>query len=176
MIKYIFRPFFHLNLFLCIIEVCTCIYISLYRNQLTFTNLCIGNMLWYITEYFYHRFLQHGRLYFTHKNHHIYPMKLKFIHLSFIITQGLCPMLIYLFFNRLAIFAMFLLNGILFEFCHLFSHFKLDTTIKRQFKTAKEYHKMHHLDENVNFGFLSPSYDYIFNTLAHDIDTSYIYI
>lgn len=175
MIKYIFSPFFKLNVCVSVIEVIVSLYVSFYKNQSIVIDFLIGTSLWQITEYTYHRFLQHGIMYFTHEKHHIYPTKLKYIHLSFILTQGFVPLIVHMCYNRLSIFSGFLTNGIIFEFCHQYSHHVLDTKFKQQFLNAKIYHKIHHQYNTKNFGFLSPSYDYLFNTIDSQIDKSSAY-
>jgi sterol desaturase/sphingolipid hydroxylase (fatty acid hydroxylase superfamily) len=163
--RLIFGPYFKLQLLCCSAEI-----LYPFFTYSDYNILCIhflfGCSLWNITEYIYHRFLQHKFFYASHKSHHNYPTNEKYIHLSFVLTQGLSPVFLCFLYNRLGIFSGFVFSGLLFETSHFISHNYLETkTTKFIFKETKRYHTLHHKDEKCNFGFLTPTYDYIFNTM-----------
>jgi sterol desaturase/sphingolipid hydroxylase (fatty acid hydroxylase superfamily) len=70
-------------------------------------------------------------------------------------------------------FCIFLpLNYLSFEFTHLLSHnYKGSNKI---ILNAKYYHKLHHIDENINYSFITPFWDYLFGTLSPKYNTSFI--
>lgn len=144
------------------------------KNQYTYANFIYGflfaSSLWSFTEYVFHRVLLHNILYTHHKKHHTYPNKLSIINtpMSMVILNW-C--LYYFVFNRFinhqvmfCYYIFFPLNYLSFEFTHLLSHsYKGSNKIVLN---AKYYHKLHHVDENVNYSFVTPFWDYLFGTLS----------
>jgi sterol desaturase/sphingolipid hydroxylase (fatty acid hydroxylase superfamily) len=172
----VLRPYFELQLICCLIEIFYPLFSYNNYNTLSIHFLC-GCGLWNITEYMYHRFLQHTYFYASHKNHHSFPTKEKYIHLSFVLTQGFTPAIVYILYNRIGIFSGFIFSGLLFEMSHFISHNYLSNTItKLTFKETKRYHNLHHKNEKCNFGFLTPSYDYMFNTIDPESRYNYLYL
>jgi sterol desaturase/sphingolipid hydroxylase (fatty acid hydroxylase superfamily) len=158
-------PYFTLQLCCCSVEILYP-FITYSDYNILCLHFFIGCGLWNITEYIYHRFLQHHFFYASHKSHHTNPSNEKYIHLSFLLTQGLSPLFIYILYSRIGIFSGFIFSGLVFELSHFISHNYLDTNItKFIFKETKRYHTLHHKKETSNFGFLTPTYDYIFNTM-----------
>ena len=51
-----------------------------------------------------------------------------------------------------------------FEITHSLSHSY--TGSNNIILNAKYFHKLHHIDENTNYGFLTPFWDYMFGTLS----------
>ena len=164
MIRALFRPYFNVQLLCCACEII--IPLFLYTNWSTFAlHFFFGCGLWNLTEYVYHRFLQHTFFYASHKNHHVYPVEKKYIHLSLLLTQGFAPFFIYLLYDTLGILSGFIFSGLIFETSHFISHNYLDNRVtKTLFKETKRFHALHHKDPSCNFGFLTPTYDYVFNT------------
>lgn len=158
-------PYFECQLLCCAAEITYPFFVYSDYNLLGL-HFLLGCSLWNITEYIYHRFLQHMFFYASHKSHHVFPTKEKYIHLSFLLTQGISPVFVYVLYNRLGIFSGFMFSGMLFELSHFLSHNYLETKLtKIIFKETKRYHSLHHKNETRNFGFLTPTYDYIFNTM-----------
>ena len=74
------------------------------------------------------------------------------------------------FFHMYQIFSG--INYLLFEFTHLLSHnYKGSNNI---ILNAKYYHKLHHSEENVNYNFVTPFWDYIFGTLSPKYNVSFL--
>ena len=146
----------------------TYMYSFLYdKLQLLFGFFFISS-LWTFTEYMFHRHLLHNILYKHHKKHHIFPNKLSIINtpMSMVIANTLFYIcLLYNFKYYLHMFIMFIgLNYLSFEITHLLSHsYKGSSNI---IINAKHYHKLHHIDENVNYSFVTPFWDYMFGTLS----------
>jgi uncharacterized membrane protein YGL010W len=151
-------------------------HISIYNTIELFFGYILISTLWSFTEYIFHRFLLHNILYMHHKKHHIYPNKLSIINTPMSIV--LINLLIYIFFLYnfkyfLHMFRMFIgINYLSFEITHLVSHsYKGSNNI---LLNAKHYHKLHHIDENVNYSFITPFWDYIFGTLSPKWEVSFI--
>ena len=137
------------------------------KLQLLFGFFFISS-LWTFTEYMFHRHLLHNILYKHHKKHHIFPNKLSIINtpMSMVIANTLFYIcLLYNFKYYLHMFIMFIgPNYWSFEITHLLSHsYKGSSNI---IINAKHYHKLHHIDENVNYSFVTPFWDYMFGTLS----------
>jgi len=72
----------------------------------------------------------------------------------------------------LSIFIFIQLNYLVFEYVHLLTHnYK---GLNNIILNAKYYHKLHHIDENVNYSFITPFWDYLFGTLSPKYDISFI--
>lgn len=137
-----------------------------------------ASVVWSFTEYMFHRCLLHGFLYAHHKKHHVFPNKLSIIHTPmsmvilnwiayyYLLTNCVSPPIM----NAYAIF--FPINYLSFEFTHLLSHsYKGSNPIV---VNAKHYHKLHHIDDKVNFSFVTPFWDYVFGTLSPQYSVSKI--
>ena len=80
--------------------------------------------------------------------------------------------LFYNFTYCLHMFNMFIgLNYMSFEITHLLSHSYKGTN--NIVVNAKHYHKLHHIDENVNYSFITPFWDYMFGTLSSKYTVSF---
>jgi 2-hydroxy fatty acid dioxygenase len=151
------------------------------QNGYSYLNLFYGFLLatslWSFTEYFAHRVLLHNIAYAHHKKHHVLPNKLSIINgpMSLVILNwGLYYFIFRLFVNEeifLSIFIFLQLNYLVFEFTHLSSHSY--TGSNNIILNAKNYHKLHHIDENVNYSFVTPFWDYIFGTLSPKYNISF---
>lgn len=169
-LKYLLRPYFKLNLFITSLEVILPFILIQTDYIQLFFQFFIGIASWNFLEYIYHYYIQHKYFYSIHKKHHDFPINLKYIHLSLCLTQCLIPFFSFIFWNNLYMLSGLCFGGIIFELCHTMSHKKLNGTIKKiLFRNVKAYHKYHHLKSNVNFGFSTPSYDYLFGTLDKSI-------
>ena len=64
------------------------------------------------------------------------------------------------------------INYLLFEYTHLISHtYRGSNSI---IMNTKLYHKLHHIDESVNYSFVTPFWDYLFGTLSSKYSVSFI--
>jgi sterol desaturase/sphingolipid hydroxylase (fatty acid hydroxylase superfamily) len=63
---------------------------------------------------------------------------------------------------------------LLFESVHLLSHNYRGTN--NIIINAKQYHKLHHITETTNYGFLTPFWDYICGTLSPSYKINFIEI
>jgi uncharacterized membrane protein YGL010W len=151
-------------------------YIHIYNTNEIFAGFILISALWSFTEYMFHRFLLHNILYKHHKKHHIYPNKLSIIHtpMSMVLLNKL--FYVFLFYNfkyYLYMFQMFIgVNYLSFEIIHLLSHsYKGSNNI---IINAKHFHKLHHIDENVNYSFITSFWDYIFGTLSSKYKVSFL--
>ena len=132
---------------------------------------------WSFTEYIFHRFLLHIILYRHHKKHHIYPNKLSIINTPMTMVIINCIFYFYifkLFVNPPIIMSYYIFIGfnyLSFEIIHMLSHrYKGDSNI---ILNAKYYHKLHHIDENVNYSFVTLFWDYMFGTLSSKYTVSF---
>lgn len=151
------------------------------QNSYRFINLFYGfllaSSLWSFTEYWAHRVILHNIAYVHHKKHHVLPNKLSIINgpMSLVMLNwSLYYFILKLFVNQeifLSIFIFLQLNYLLFEFTHLISHSY--TGSNNIILNAKNYHKLHHIDENVNYNFVTPFWDYMFGTLSPKYDISF---
>ena len=172
-----FYPY-HITLWLCVSGY------NLYRfiqNEYSYVDLFYGFLLassiWSLLEYLFHRFLLHNILYTHHKKHHAYPNKLSIINtpmsavvfilvLSYYILRLLAKPSIFV-----SIFIFASLNYLSFETTHLLSHsYNGSNNI---ILNAKHYHKLHHINENVNYSFVTPFWDYLFGTLSSKYDVGF---
>jgi len=127
-----------------------------------------------IAEYSIHRIFLHKYLYKHHKKHHTYPNRLSIIHTPMLLV--VCNFIFHFFYlhffvnvNVLLIFIP--LYYLSFEMTHLISH-----SYKGQYNVmlnAKYYHKLHHIDETTNYGFITPYWDYFFGTLSSKYKISF---
>ena len=150
-------------------------YIFMYNTMEILFGFCFISSLWSFTEYMFHRYLLHNIFYKQHKKHHIFPNKLSIINTPMSIVLLNTLLYICLFYNFkycLHMFQMFIgLNYLSFEIIHLLSHsYKGSNKI---ILNAKHYHKLHHIDENVNYSFITPFWDYIFGTLSSNYTVSF---
>jgi len=152
------------------------------KNEYSFDNFIYGFIVgcstWCFTEYTFHRFMLHHFFYKHHKKHHVFPNKLSIINtpMSMVILNWyLYYFILKIFLNQqiFVSFCIFLpLNYLSFEFTHLLSHnYKGSNKI---ILNAKYYHKLHHIDENINYSFITPFWDYLFGTLSPKYNTSFI--
>ena len=152
---------------------------SFVRNGYSFVSFFYGfllaSSLWTFTEYMFHRYLLHNLLYVHHKKHHVYPNKLSIINtpMSMVILTWI--MYYFLWVNHLnpqilsSYYIFFPLNYLSFEFIHLLSHsYKGKNLIVLN---AKYYHKLHHIDDKVNYSFITPFWDYFLGTLSPKYET-----
>lgn len=152
------------------------------KNEYSYANLLYGFLLastvWTFTEYIFHRFILHYLLYAHHKKHHIYPNKLSIINtpLSVVILNWFLYVFIFKLFVEhkiiLSYYVFFPLNYVTFEIIHLLSHYYKGSN--RIIRNAKYYHKLHHIDENINYNFVTPFWDYLFGTLSEKYKISNI--
>ena len=152
------------------------------RNNYSYISLCYGFFLstftWSFAEYINHRFLLHNFIYKYHKKHHTYPNRLYIIHIPMSIS--IIVMLAYYNFLNTFIsediitnYGIFLpLYYLLFEYTHLISHSYKGSNYILQ--NAKLYHKLHHIDENVNYSFVTPFWDYMFGTISPGYNVSFL--
>ena len=71
----------------------------------------------------------------------------------------------------LSYYIFFPLNYLSFETTHLLSHsYNGSNNI---ILNAKQYHKLHHINENVNYSFVTPFWDYLFGTLSPNYKVSF---
>lgn len=171
-----FYPY-HITLWLCVSGY------NLYRfvqNEYNYVDLFYGFLLassiWSFTEYMFHRFLLHNILYTHHKKHHTYPNKLSIINTP--MSMVVLNWILYYFIFKLLVnphiissyFIFFPLNYLSFETTHLLSHsYNGSNNI---ILNAKQYHKLHHINENVNYSFVTPFWDYMFGTLSPNYKVS----
>lgn len=149
------------------------LYIVIKENNTYFSDIVSGflfsSFMYSLIDYFFHLFL-HKLFYTHHKKHHIYPNKLSIIHssaLPVITIMGLLYKFLTYTISENNI-RFFLIIGPLyylaFEFTHLLSHsYKGNNKI---ILNVKYFHKLHHIDENVHFGFITPFWDYVLGTLS----------
>jgi uncharacterized membrane protein YGL010W/sterol desaturase/sphingolipid hydroxylase (fatty acid hydroxylase superfamily) len=128
------------------------------------------SFLYSLIDYFAHRTLFHKYFYSHHKKHHIYPNKLSIIHSPMIIVTGsmyfVSLLISYIFTDEyyMIIHIIAPIYYLLFEFTHLLSHNYKGTN--KIILNAKYFHKLHHIDENTNYGFITPFWDYLLGTLS----------
>jgi hypothetical protein len=143
------------------------------ENEYSGLDLCYGflssSFIYSTIDYFFHMGLH--RLFYTHhKKHHIYPNKLTIIHNSMlvvILTMSIFGSILSYALSTIN-FRMLMIIGplyyISFEITHSLSHsYKGSNKI---ILNAKHFHKLHHIEENTNYGFLTPFWDYMFGTLS----------
>ena len=150
-------------------------YMFLYDKLQLLFGFCLISSLWCFTEYIFHRYLLHKIFYKHHKKHHIFPNKLSIINTPMSIVLANTLLYVSLFYNFtycLHMFNMFIgLNYMSFEITHLLSHSYKGTN--NIVVNAKHYHKLHHIDENVNYSFITPFWDYMFGTLSSKYTVSF---
>ena len=150
-------------------------YIFLYDKLQILIGFFLISSLWSFTEYMFHRYLLHNIFYKHHKKHHNLPNKLSIINtpmMIILVNNLLYVILLYNFKYCLHMFNMFIgLNYLSFETTHLLSHsYKGSNNIVLN---AKHYHKLHHIDENVNYSFITSFWDYMFGTLSPKYTVSF---
>lgn len=136
----------------------------------------LSSVIYSLIDYVFHISL-HKLFYTHHKKHHTYPNKLSIIHNSMLVVIMSMSILSYILSHNLSTVnyrcVMFIcpLNYLGFETTHLLSHtYKGSNNI---ILNAKQYHKLHHINENVNYGFITPFWDYMFGTLSPKYKVSF---
>lgn len=130
----------------------------------------IASFVFSLFEYVAHRLFLHNWFHSHHKKHHTYPNKLSIIHvpMSIIVINGLLSYVGFTAFVHPTILSCIYLVGPLFylafEFTHLLSHGY--TGSNQIILNAKYFHKLHHVTDSCNFGFVTPFWDYVFGTLS----------
>lgn len=139
-----------------------------YNYMDTLNGFILSSFIYSFIDYGFHLFL-HKVFYTHHKKHHDYPNKLSIIHNS----MSVVVVLMYIMYNLLycvigsksvcylCIFGP--MYYLLFEYVHLLSH--TYTGKNRMLNNMKYFHKLHHIDSDTNYGFLTPFWDYMLNTL-----------
>ena len=123
-----------------------------------------------LNEYIFHRYILHKIFYKHHNKHHIYPNKLSIINtpMSLItILIFITYILIDILTNKKIVTISLCVGPIyyvLFEFTHLFSHTYRGSN--KIILNVKQYHKLHHIYENNNYGFTTIFWDWLFGTLS----------
>lgn len=150
-------------------------YVLLYDKLQLLFGLCFISSLWTFSEYMFHRHILHNILYKHHEKHHIFPNKRSIINTPMSMVIATTLFYICLFYNFkycLHMFNMFFgFNYLSFEIIHMLSHsYKGSSNI---ILNAKHYHKLHHIDENVNYSFVTPFWDYMFGTLSSKYNISF---
>lgn len=165
--SWLFKPYYKYHLVLNTL-------IAIYTFKLYYFHyIFLGTMSWTVLEYFYHRYLQHFFFRESHWKHHIYPHKENFIHLSGLITKlyeiilirGLiCSYIFNMSYDQTNMFNIGIyISFVCFETSHSMSHKSISED--SFFYKIKIYHKYHHSNPVTNFGFTTPSYDYLFGTM-----------
>lgn len=122
--------------------------------------------LYSILEYGIHRFALHRIFHNHHNKHHLHPTKTSLLFSPMVVILCMGGVVYYLCSQkaRPIIFTIGPLYYIAFELTHAFSHkYKGPNKI---LVNAKQFHKVHHINETTNYGFLTPFWDYIFGTLS----------
>ena len=150
-------------------------YVLLYDKLQLLFGFCFISSLYTFIEYMFHRHMLHNIFYKHHKKHHIFPNKMSIINtpMSIVIANILFYIcILYNFKYYLHMFNMFFgVNYLSFEITHQLSHsYNGSSNIVLN---AKHYHKLHHIDENVNYGFVTPFWDYMFGTLSSKYTISF---
>ncbi len=148
------------------------------QNEYSYLDLFYGflssSIIWGCGEYSIHRYWLHKFFYRHHNKHHIYPNKLSIIHTPaiLVILKTLFHLSYLRYFVNVSLVMFFIpLYYLLFEITHLLSHsYKGSSNI---ILNAKHYHKLHHIDENVNYSFVTPFWDYMFGTLSSKYTVSF---
>ena len=154
---------------------------SFIQNEYSYVDLFYGFLLAsYVSsfiEYSVHRFLFHNILYTHHKKHHTYPTKLSIINTPMclsILNYILYCYIFNLFVNQQIMLSFEIFVPILFlefEFIHLFSH--IYNGSNKILLNAKYYHKLHHINDKLNYSFITPFWDYLFGTLSPKYEVSF---
>ena len=97
---------------------------------------------------------------------------IKSCRLILVVSKGICHFYYLNYLVNLNMILIFLpLYYLSFEITHLLSH-----SYKRQnniMLNAKYYHKLHHMEENTNYSFVMPFWDYLFGTLSPNYKISF---
>ena len=151
------------------------------QNEYSYSDLAHGfvcsSFLYSLLDYFFH-YLLHKAFYTHHKKHHVYPNKLSIIHSSALLVITFIYLLsvpLSLFLSKQMFHFAFVIGPLYylsFETTHLLSHgYKGSNNI---ILNAKYFHKLHHIEENTNFGFITPFWDYMFGTISSRYNMSFI--
>jgi uncharacterized membrane protein YGL010W len=153
-----------------------------FKNSYSYDYLVWGFLLasssWTLAEYIAHRLMLHKILYKHHIKHHQLPNKLSIIHTPLI--MGIFNIVAYKFMLKLLLseplftsyFIFVPYNYLSFELTHLLTHSYKGTN--KIILNAKYYHKLHHINEYVNFCFVTSFWDYVFGTLSDKYEVSFI--
>ena len=137
----------------------------------------IGNgVVWTFNEYWIHRLVLHQYIYsMYHKMHHLYWTQAMFSQQWFIVSALFAYYRAFLHVfgpnvtSHMFIFVTLYYVG--FEWIHFVSH---DARERRPWiLSVKYYHRMHHLDETLNYGITTPLWDWVFGTLHSDVAFGY---
>ena len=141
----------------------------------TVSNFVISCMFYSVMEYCAHRFMLHNLFGKHHDKHHQHPAKMALIHVPTLIALIMVHIVYSLeyYYNPL-LKIMFPLNYILFEFTHRWSHVYSFVNDFKLIKISSEYHHIHHVNQNYNYGFTTSFGDVIFNTVSPDYNMSYL--
>jgi len=147
--------------------------LKLFTNDYNRYDLWVGfivsSFVWTFIEYATHRIL-HAFFHKLHDKHHTRPSLVRYIHTPFFI-HILYYCTVYQMFRftmkpehtaMLGIFGP--LYYLMFEMTHLTAH--TSNELLKPLAIAKQYHKIHHIEHNTNYGFTSPFWDWVFGTLS----------
>lgn len=130
-------------------------------------------ILWTFQEYIAHRFLLHNLFYRIHNKHHKNTQDTSKLFIPIFFTQLFALINFTIYYNIFELeYALINLSSniycyLLFEYTHWFSHFSKENKYNILIN-LKNYHKIHHNRNNINYGFTSASWDIIFNTYYND--------
>ena len=140
-----------------------------------------GTITWIIcgfNEYVFHRIVMHHFFSKHHGEHHKRPNKVSLIHTPMVLMIGLIGityMTIHVCTNQKVLLISCIFGPIyylMFEITHALTHTYKGTSTT--LINVKQYHKLHHIDENTNYGFLTPMWDYVFGTLSPNYPMHFI--
>lgn len=129
-----------------------------------------ASSLWSFTEYVFHRLVLHHVFYKHHKKHHVSPNKLAVINAPLSIVILIYCLYYYVLIKYINSSLMtsccifFPLNYVSFEIVHMLSHCYSGTNAIMI--NAKQYHILHHANDDVNYSFVTPFWDWVFGTLS----------
>jgi sterol desaturase/sphingolipid hydroxylase (fatty acid hydroxylase superfamily) len=138
----------------------------------------LGNgVFWTLNEYWFHRLALHQVLYsMYHKIHHTYWNQAVFSQQWYILLamaayhQGMVYGFGQSVANKMFVFVPLYYVG--FEWIHFVSHQQSREKIHLVL-WIKQYHRMHHLAETLNYGITTPLWDWVFRTLHPDVAFGY---
>ena len=130
--------------------------------------------IWVATEYCIHRWILHGPLYPNyHKKHHEHYTDHKTLFTPLMLTASTA----YTYYGLIrwvagtqiatTVFIFFPLNYLFFEWLH----WRIHTPVRDKnclLWMAQQYHRVHHMHEDKNYGITSPAIDYVADTLDED--------
>lgn len=139
-------------------------YIIFKNKEFNITNFIVGMCIWTFFEYIIHRFIFHTYIYKKyHMKHHKYPLNVKYLVGPYILG---IPINLFLFFTTQINTYYGIANAyLIYELTHYFIHYYEKTKF---IKILANYHNKHHLSYKKNYGFITPFYDILFNTVDND--------